>query len=84
MRWEKYGWQLSKITNIFTNRATPRMFKKFNTHYLGRRQQGASKAQCCELWPWVRCLLQLMDNRIALNGVSRAGDLSANYTPCRP
>ena len=45
MRWEKYGWQLSKITNIFTN-ATPRMFKKFNTHYLGRRQQGASKAQC--------------------------------------
>ena len=32
MRWEKYGWQLSKITNIFTN-ATPRMFKKFNTHH---------------------------------------------------
>ena len=29
MRWEKYGWQLSRITNIFTN-ATPRVLKKFN------------------------------------------------------
>ena len=29
MRWEKYGWQLGKITDIIT-RATPRLFKKFN------------------------------------------------------
>ena len=29
MRWEKYGWQLGRITDIVTN-ATPRVFKKFN------------------------------------------------------
>ena len=29
LRWEKYGWQLGKITDIIT-RATPRLFKKFN------------------------------------------------------
>ena len=29
MRWEKYGWQLGKITDIITQ-ATPRLFKKFN------------------------------------------------------
>ena len=29
MRWERYGWQLGKITDIIT-RATPRLFKKFN------------------------------------------------------
>ena len=30
MRWEKYGWQLGRITDIVTN-ATPRVFKKFRT-----------------------------------------------------
>ena len=33
MRWEKYGWQLSRITNMFTNSSPtprPRVFKKFN------------------------------------------------------
>ena len=29
MRWEKYGWQFGRITDIVTN-ATPRVFKKFN------------------------------------------------------
>ena len=29
MRWEKYGWQLGRITDIVTD-ATPRVFKKFN------------------------------------------------------
>ena len=28
-RWQKYGWQLGKITAEITN-ATPRLFKKFN------------------------------------------------------
>ena len=30
MRWEKYGWQLGRITDIVTH-ATPRVFKKFRT-----------------------------------------------------
>ena len=30
MRWEEYGWQLCRITDIITN-ATPRVFKKFRT-----------------------------------------------------
>ena len=29
MRWEKFGWQLGKVTAIITN-ATPRLFKNFN------------------------------------------------------
>ena len=29
MRWETYGWQLGKITDIITD-ATPRLFRKFN------------------------------------------------------
>ena len=29
MRWEKYGWQLGKITDLITN-ANPRLYKKFN------------------------------------------------------
>ena len=29
MRWEKYGWQLGRITDIVTD-ATPRVFKKYN------------------------------------------------------
>ena len=29
MRWEKYGWQLGRITDIVTN-ATPHVFNKFN------------------------------------------------------
>ena len=29
MRWETYGWQLGKITDVITNE-TPRLFKKFN------------------------------------------------------
>lgn len=29
MRWEKYGWQLGKVTDVIT-RKTPRLFKKFN------------------------------------------------------
>ena len=29
MRWEKYGWQLGRITDIVTD-ATPDVFKKFN------------------------------------------------------
>ena len=29
MRWEMYGWQLGKITDIITA-ASPRLFKKFN------------------------------------------------------
>ena len=29
LRWEKYGWQLGKITGVIT-RSTPQLFKKFN------------------------------------------------------
>ena len=29
LRWERYGWQLGKITSQITN-ATPQLFKKFN------------------------------------------------------
>ena len=29
MRWETYGWQLGRITDVVTD-ATPRLFKKFN------------------------------------------------------
>jgi hypothetical protein len=29
MRWEKYGWQLGKISDVITNK-TPKLFKKFN------------------------------------------------------
>ena len=29
MRWEKYGWQVGKITDVITNK-TPQLFKKFN------------------------------------------------------
>ena len=29
MRWETYGWQLGRITDVITN-ATPRLVKKFN------------------------------------------------------
>ena len=29
MRWEKYGWQLGKITDVVTQK-TPQLFKKFN------------------------------------------------------
>ena len=29
MRWETYGWQLGKITDVITA-ATPRLYKKFN------------------------------------------------------
>ena len=45
MRWEKYGWQLGKITGIITN-ATPR--KNSTTAYriiwADTSNQGASKA----------------------------------------
>lgn len=30
MRWEKYGWQLSRITKKNHQRHTPYVFKKFN------------------------------------------------------
>ena len=46
MRWEEYGWQLCRITDIITN-ATPRVFKKFNYRIIwadGGSNQGASKA----------------------------------------
>ena len=45
MRWEEYGWQLCRITDIITN-ATPRVFKKFNYRIIwadGGSNQGASK-----------------------------------------
>ena len=29
MRWEKFGWQLGRISDIVTS-VTPRLFKKFN------------------------------------------------------
>ena len=29
MRWETYGWQLGRITDVITN-VTPRLVKKFN------------------------------------------------------
>ena len=43
MRWEKYSWQLVKVTGIITN-ATPR--KKFNYRIIWAdgSNQGASKA----------------------------------------
>ena len=33
MRWEKYGWQLGKITDTISS-DTPRLFKKFNFRIL--------------------------------------------------
>ena len=45
MRWEEYGWQLCRTTDIITN-ATPRVFKKFNYRIIwadGGSNQGASK-----------------------------------------
>ena len=29
LRWEKYGWQLGKITDVITEK-TPQLFKKYN------------------------------------------------------
>ena len=74
MRWEKYGWQLSRITNIFTN-ATPCVFKKFNYRIIWADGRKGPAKLSVEVWPGVRCLLQLMDNLIALNpgGVSVSG-----------
>ena len=46
MRWEKYGWQLGRITDIVTN-ATPRVFKKFNYRIIwADGSKGANEAEC--------------------------------------
>jgi hypothetical protein len=41
MRWETYGWQLGKITDIITA-ASPRLFKKFNYGMVWADKAGAA------------------------------------------
>ena len=65
MRWEKYGWQLGRITDIVTN-ATPRVFKKFRTTALfgPTAARGQQSSVLRTMWTWIRCSLQLMGNLI--------------------
>jgi len=51
------------------------VFKKFNYRIIWADGSKGPAKLSVELWPWVRCLLQLMDNLIALNpgGVSVSG-----------
>eukprot|EP00966_Prymnesium_polylepis_P294947 6811102-Prymnesium_polylepis.1 len=43
MRWEKYGWQVGKITDVITKK-TPQLFKKFNYRVIwADNQKGPSK-----------------------------------------
>ena len=79
MRWEKYGRQLSRITNMFTNSSPtprPRVFKKFNYRIIwadGGSNQGASKKLSVENYRHGSdACYELMGNLISLNpcGVS--------------
>ena len=50
MRWETYGWQLGKITDVITD-ATPHLFKKINFRlvWADKSKQGAGQSKRSEL-----------------------------------
>ena len=50
IRWETYGWQLSKITDVITD-ATPHLFKKINFRlvWADKSKQGAGQSKRSEL-----------------------------------
>ena len=90
MRWEEYGWQLCRITDIITN-ATPRVFKKFNYRIIwadGGSNQGASKKLSVENYRQtsrVKCLLRTHGQSYIAQSLwrERALDPSADYPPYR-
>ena len=93
MRWEKYGWQLSRITNMFTNSSPtprPRVFKKFNYRIIwadGGSNQGVSKKLSVENYRHGSdACYELMGNRYLAQSLwrERALDPSADYPPYRP
>ena len=89
MRWEEYGWQLCRITDIITN-ATPRVFKKFNYRIIwadGGSNQGASKKLSVENYRHGSdACYELMGNLISLNpcGVSGLSTRPLITPPYRP
>ena len=92
MRWEEYGWQFCRITDIITNATpcshAPRVQKFQLPHYLGRRrQQGASKKLSVENYRHGSdACYELMGNLISLNpcGVSGLSTRPLITPPYRP